>query len=77
MVKTNYSGTKCPKCEKSIFDLVEDSPNNSNYKYFYLRCSSCKTFLHAFEFLPFAQQIELMNKDLKKIKSHLGIIEGI
>jgi hypothetical protein len=50
---TNYSQTKCPKCEQTRFELVEDTPDaaiSSNYKYYYLRCSSCKTFLSAFDF---------------------------
>lgn len=75
MALTNYSNTKCPKCEKTIFELVEDAPNNSLYKYFYMRCSACKTFLSMVEYLPFAQRLELMNEDLKKIKSKLGIFE--
>lgn len=42
---TNTSGTKCPKCEKSGFEVVEDIPNNSNFRKNYLRCMHCKTFL--------------------------------
>jgi hypothetical protein len=42
---TNYSGTKCPKCESKNFELAEDAPNSSRFKFYYLRCSSCKTFL--------------------------------
>lgn len=41
----NYSGTKCPKCEKASFELISDEPSHSNYKFWYLRCSGCKTFL--------------------------------
>lgn len=72
----NYSGTKCPKCDKAGFELVEDAPANSNYKYFYLRCSSCKAFLAFIEYSPFAEQILKLKEDIVKIKKHLGVIEG-
>ncbi|HEV3223283.1 MAG TPA: hypothetical protein VGZ90_10405 [Puia sp.] len=61
-VVTNYSRTKCPKCELMIFEVVEDIPNDSAgglpaYKYCYLRCSNCKTFLAAFDFAPIGKLI--------------------
>lgn len=45
----NYSGTKCPKCGITSFEVVEDKPTKSNFKFNYIRCSSCKTFLSALE----------------------------
>lgn len=62
MAITNYSGTKCPKCEKTSFEMVEGAPTNSTYKYFYIRCSSCKTFLSVVEYLPFAERVEIIGQ---------------
>lgn len=62
----NTSGTKCPKCENSNFEIVEDYPSESSFKYYYIRCSSCKTFLQA---LPFFNT----NETLEKIMKHLNI----
>ena len=67
----NYSGTKCPNCSKTEFELVEDTPSNSNgaeaiYKYYYLRCLSCKTFLAAFDEQP-------IGEFLKRIADKLDI----
>ena len=56
-IVTNYSGTKCPHCQKNKFETVEDTPNHSNYKYTYLRCADCKTFLTAFDFMPIGDLI--------------------
>ncbi|MDP4150454.1 MAG: hypothetical protein Q8943_13670, partial [Bacteroidota bacterium] len=71
MSQTNYSGTKCPKCEASTFELTHDVPHSSDgkqstYRYYYLRCSKCKTFLSAFDFIAVGGVIE-------KIAEKLGI----
>ena len=56
-IPSNYSGTKCPHCQKTKFETVTDTPNASSYKYTYLRCADCKTFLAAFDFLPIGDLI--------------------
>ena len=63
----NKSWTKCPKCEKMQFEMVEDYPTNSRYKMYYIRCSSCKTFLQA---VPWEDTNTLINdiKTFLKIK---------
>ena len=40
---TNYSGTKCPKCENTSFEEVMDSPLKSLIMLNFIRCASCKT----------------------------------
>lgn len=62
----NYSHTKCPKCERTTFELVEDAPAKSGYKMWYLRCSSCHTFLQALDYYN-------VNVQLDDIKKKLGI----
>lgn len=69
----NYSGTKCPKCESISFELVEDTPTKSNYKYYYLRCSSCRTFLTTEQYLNTNAMLQDIEKDLDKIKKKLLI----
>lgn len=61
----NSSGTKCPKCENKQFELIEDYPTNSEYKMFYMRCSSCKTFLQA---LPYEDTNDMLDRIIKFLK---------
>lgn len=42
---TNYSGSKCPSCENKGFEMVEDAPYRSAYKFMYVRCMNCKTLI--------------------------------
>lgn len=62
----NYSHTKCSKCGHTSFELVEDAPTKSSYKMWYLRCSSCNTFLQALDYYN-------VNAQLGEIKKKLGI----
>ena len=65
METPNHSWTKCPKCEKMQFELIEDFPTNSQRKMWYMRCSSCKTFLQA---LPYHDTNHLIGKILTYLK---------
>jgi hypothetical protein len=73
MSNPNHSGTKCPKCEKSNFELVDDFPTKSAFKMYYIRCSSCKIFLQALPFHDTNRNIEIMQGDINTIKTKLGI----
>lgn len=61
----NASGTKCPNCQKSGFELVEDSPSGSAWKMSYIRCTSCKTFLQALYPHNISLQIENLHEALR------------
>ena len=69
----NHSATKCPKCDKTNFELVEDFPTGSAWKMIYIRCSSCKTFLQALYMDNVTIQVDNLLKDIKKIKEKLGV----
>jgi|GEM_PF-2250600 len=69
----NKSWTKCPKCERKQFELVEDYPTGSRYKFWYMRCSSCKTFLQALPYFSESGKLEEIAEDIKKIKSAMNI----
>ena len=67
----NYSGTKCPKCENTSFEVVNDTPKDSNFKLMYVRCYSCKTLVSVLDFFNLGTQIKKLAKglniDLEKI----------
>ncbi len=59
-MSTNYSNSKCPKCESTNFEVVEDTPENSNWKMFFLRCSSCKTLISTHEYMNIGYMVNKM-----------------
>lgn len=60
----NYSSSKCPKCENTNFEIVEDVPLNSNFKFWYLRCMTCKTLIQAIPFIDLNSRITKLAKAL-------------
>lgn len=65
---SNTSGTKCPKCENSSFELGADFPSNSKVKMNYIRCATCKTFLHAVPYFDTNLLLVKIQEDIDKIK---------
>lgn len=66
MNRHSKSGTKCPKCENTSFEMVIDTPKGSRYKMNYIRCISCRTFLQATDYYD-------VNDTLNEIKERLGM----
>ncbi len=71
----NTTGTKCPKCESTNFEGVEDYPTNYSFKLTYIRCSACKTFLQALPCLDTNTLITIAQADIAKIKKKLLIFD--
>jgi hypothetical protein len=44
------SSSKCPKCENSTFELAIETPKKANYKFYFIRCSSCGTVVGTHEY---------------------------
>jgi hypothetical protein len=72
-MSANHSLTKCPKCDKTIFELVEDFPLNSRVKFWYMRCHSCRTFLYASPYQDTNTLISSLQADIDKLKAKLGV----
>jgi phage FluMu protein Com len=62
----NYSNSKCPKCERTAFETVHETPKDSNYVLQFIRCSSCKTVVGVLEYLNIGATIAELAKKLGK-----------
>ena len=71
--KHNASGTKCPACGKTDFEVVMDLPNKTNNLHNYLRCEACKTFLANMNYYNTDTLLMEIKIDLHKIKQSLKI----
>ncbi len=60
--------SKCPKCEKSGFELAEETPLGSAFKLMFVRCSSCKTVVGVTDYL---NTNELIYKLAERLKINL------
>lgn len=73
---TNYSGSKCPYCGQSNFEIVEDTPTGSLTKLSFIRCSNfnCRSLICTMPFFSSTIMLEKVDKDIERIKGHLGIV---
>jgi hypothetical protein len=54
----------CPHCQHSGFEMATESPKQSNWKYSFIRCSSCGTVVGVTEFFNIGTLIHKMAKKL-------------
>lgn len=62
----NRSNTKCPHCQSTTFEVVNDEPIGIDYELRYLRCKDCNTFLDVI-------YIDTTALLVRKIAEHLKI----
>lgn len=64
MSLTNYSGSKCPSCQSTNFEMKEETPNGSGFKLMFIRCISCKTVVGVLEYFNSGFLIKELAKKL-------------
>lgn len=71
----NYSGTICGNsgCNGRWFEVVKDTPKDSEQEICYLRCFHCKRIVSCIPNYDITKQLNDILNDLENIKSKLGI----
>jgi uncharacterized Zn finger protein len=64
MALTNYSGSKCPSCSSTSFELKEETPINSDFKLMFVRCTSCKTAIGVLEYFNTSYLVQKLAEKL-------------
>lgn len=57
--------SKCPKCEHTEFEVVNETPVNSNYELIFIRCTNCHTVAGVLDYYNVGALIKKMAKKLK------------
>ena len=76
--------SKCSKCDSTYFEVVENSPSNSNFKLFFVQCSRCGSVIGAMDYFNIGTRIkEVENKidalssgssNLNSVNNNLNVI---
>ncbi len=66
----NYSGSKCPKCELTNFEMVQETPTHSAFNIWFIRCTDCKIVVGATDF---TQPEYLIRKLAQKLGLNLDL----
>lgn len=59
------NSSKCPKCENSNFEVVNELPVNSNYELIFVRCASCHTVVGAVDYYNIGSLIKKLALKLR------------
>lgn len=57
--------SKCPKCEGSAFEVVNELPVNSNYELIFVRCVQCHSVVGTIDFYNVGALIKKLALKLK------------
>jgi hypothetical protein len=56
--------TKCPKCESTEFEVVNETPVNSNFELIFIRCAKCKTAIGVLDYYNVGALVKKLAKKL-------------
>ena len=57
--------SKCPNCTNTEFEVVNETPVNSNYELIFVRCNSCKTVVGVIDFYNVGALVKKLASKLK------------
>jgi uncharacterized Zn finger protein len=57
--------SKCPKCENNEFEVVNETPVNSNYDLIFVRCFNCHTVIGVIDYYNVGTLIKKLANKLK------------
>ena len=63
----------CPKCENTTFEMVENSPRNSQFKVMFIQCASCGAVIGVADYYNIGNQNVKTQEAIKKIARQLNI----
>ena len=58
----------CPKCDNTFFELAENSPIGSNFKFMFIQCNSCGAVVGVTDYYN-------IGETLTEIKQRLDMIQ--
>jgi uncharacterized Zn finger protein len=59
------NNSKCPSCSNAEFEVVNETPVNSNYELIFVRCTSCKTVVGVIDYYNVGSLVKKLATKLK------------
>ncbi|MNS96059.1 hypothetical protein D3C72_1303410 [compost metagenome] len=56
--------SSCIKCGSTNFEIKENSPKGSNYKFMFIQCSSCGGVISVMDYYNIGKLLEILGKKL-------------
>jgi predicted nucleic-acid-binding Zn-ribbon protein len=65
--------TKCGHCGNTTFEMKQVTPEGSNYKLFFIQCSSCGVPISSHEYMSISNMLNKQAAAIKKIARSMNI----
>lgn len=69
--------SKCPRCQKSYFETVVQSPKNSNYKLIFVQCQSCQSVVGVLDYYNIGTLAKDIEKKVDSLSSQIRNISNV
>jgi len=66
--------SKCPKCGNSFFKVEENSPQDSNYKFIFIQCSSCHSVVGVTDYYNIGQKTSIIEDKINELSGKIDTI---
>ena len=60
--------SKCPKCDNTFFELVENSPAKSNFKLMFVQCSKCGAVVGVMDYYNIGSVIKKVEEKIDRLE---------
>ncbi|OGU66046.1 MAG: hypothetical protein A2499_15800 [Stygiobacter sp. RIFOXYC12_FULL_38_8] len=68
------ASSKCPSCGNYTFELKENEPRNSNYKMFFIQCTSCGSVISATDYYSAGVLLKEQEEKINRIENALNVL---
>jgi len=66
--------SKCPKCDNVYFEIVTETPRDSNFKLIFVRCTMCKAVVGTMDFENIGYTVNMLQKSVNQLQNSLMTI---
>lgn len=70
-----FAASKCGKCEGTMFKVVTQEPQGSNFKLNFVQCVRCSTPVGVLDYFNTGTQLEAQKKSIEDLNRRIGNIE--
>ena len=69
--------SKCPSCGNHTFELSENTPNHSEYKMYFIQCSSCGTVVGTTGYFNAGVLVKKLEEKIEDLEQKLNYLISV
>ena len=69
--------SKCPSCDHRMFEMVENEPYKSNFKYMFIQCSKCGSVVGLTEYFNVGKLVKDQQNSIDSLKKQVSYLTSL